>query len=962
MRRMFHPRTIRGKLTGWLLAAYVLFSLIYIYTYLGRYHDQRRMVTQDHLRITQLLALSVSNFLDSTSKFQIAAGHWLVGRGPVTKSCSKYLRKVRASHPDHLSDSFLDPRGRLVGSDPPNSGNPDLGSQADVRRVISGAVVGISAHHRNAAGRMVFDISSAITANGKMLGIVRTEMDAQCLERLLPAKFSQAIMIVATDSGGSEVYRDTSDSLRLRAEQLRRAAFYRGAVERHAPEAEIFTLPGVDGQLLGSAVPLSLTNWIVLSVRPAGDALQHSKADLVRGLSASLGLTAAFLLLFWLRSGVWLGDNLRRLTRGAAALAVGDLRKRIHVQTGDELEKLAVAFNQMAESLQAHERHVQSRSTSLQGLLDVAQVVMSSLDIEVVATAVLQAVHRRYGAISAAIYLCGEDARDIDLLAYNRHSHPLAENPPEEWRALAARALRRKAVEVSAPSSGGQQALSLTGLSPDVFIAVPLVAADRQVGVLVGRFAGDELAEPAELEERMDLLRVFGSHAAMGLQNAESYARVEAHSSSLAAWLDELSALRYVTEAITASLDLREVQQTLARLTCDVVKASSSVILHMDARGDLKVSESHNLSSEMRKACECRLGEPVAGLAAIQQRPLSVSNLVKQYPDHPMAIRAAEEGLYGFLSTPLIGGGEVIGTIDIWMAKPCEFTQGQMDLVSSIAAHAAMVIQNARLFGKEYRIAETLQNVLLGNLPRDLVGIEIGCKYAPALEEARVGGDFYDVFLLPEDKIGIVIADVSGKGLEAAMQTAMCKYMLRGFAHHMPDSPAEVLRMVNEALCDYADSKFYITVFYCVLDIHAGKLTYANAGHPPPIWITESGEKHTLLYQTGMPVGLECEKRYQQRGVETSAGDILVMYTDGLMDARQGVNTLGIEGLQDILFSLDPQQSVQALVEQLYRQTLLYSRDGARDDMAVVAAQIVGVDARTPVEAKWQGGIGVDST
>ncbi|MDO8683203.1 MAG: SpoIIE family protein phosphatase, partial [Armatimonadota bacterium] len=507
-------------------------------------------------------------------------------------------------------------------------------------------------------------------------------------------------------------------------------------------------------------------------------------------------------------------------------------------------------------------------------------------------------------------------------------------SPPEEWHKIAWTTHRIRALH-SAPRQADDSS-SDAGL----VIGSPLIAGDRSVGVLVVRFAEEDFAEDDSQWQLFELLRAFGSYAAVALQNARSFARTEDYSRSLAAWLDELSALRYVTEAITASLDLREILQTLARLSCDVMKAHACAIMMMDNSGQLTISEAHNISSQVWDLCACRIGEPVSGIAAAEKRPIPCRDMPADYPDLKIARYARDHGLHGFLSVPLISGREAIGTIDVWMEEPCDFTAYQMDLLSSIAAHAAMAIQNARLFGKEYRIAETLQSVILGGIPENHAGLELGCKYAPALDEARVGGDFYDFVPLPGGKLGVVIADVSGKGLEAAMHTAMCKYMLRGFAYHMPDSPGRVLEMVNDALCGYSSFRFYVTMLYCVIDPAVGSLKCANAGHPPAILISDSGQRQVLLYQTGMPVGFETGKSYQEKTVRLSVEDMLILYTDGLIEARRGTETLGIEGLQEMLFSAAEEQDPQALVERIYSETLQYAKDGVRDDMAIVAVRV----------------------
>jgi len=948
MKRLHRPTSIRGKLALWLLAALALLSFISAHIGYRQYKAQRlalmRVQRQERESSAKLIAASLDSLVGDAIRSQKVAGRFLVQSNLAPGSSRRCLIATCRAHPSYISASYISLRGEVMASSDSELVGTNLSLLEDVESVLSGKAWTVSGAHRSSSKPRRFAISSAVYRHGYLAGVIRTEIRADSLGRILPPDMGQGTTALIIDRRGREVCLRAAAGLRIPREVITRADFVRKAVTRRVAGSGALSIRS-GGPWVGCAAPTSVANWTVIAIQSTGHLLQEPLANFARGLYLSLGLTLAFLLLFWWRCGVWLGENMRRLTHGAAALAVGDLRKRIHVHTNDELEELASAFNRMAENLLAHERQIESKSAALKGLLDVAQVVSSSLDLEIVASAVSHAVNRRFGASAAALYLTCREDPEPELLVYNRYDEHSPEAPPEEWRRMARRARKENGPQTATEDE------DIYSASRRILIGVPLVAGDEPTGVLVGGFPRDELADEDSLQERMDLLRVFASHAAAALRNAQTYAFTRDYSDNLATLLDELSALRYVTEAISSSLDLQEVLQTLARLTCDVVRAQACAIMMMDPTGVLTASESFNLSQEMRKRCQCRIGEPVSGVTAVERSPVAVRDIAERYPDLELAKAAASEGLHGCLSVPLITNKEVIGTIDVWMSQPCDFSPYQVDLLSSIAVHAAIVIQNARSFGKEYRIAETLQSVITGSMPSSVGGLKLGCKYAPALDEARVGGDFYDLIPLPGDKLGIVIADVSGKGLGAAMHTAMCKFMLRGFAYHLPDSPAKALGMVNDALRDYAGSRFFVTVFYGVIDPATGVLTYANAGHPPPIWVSEDGMRQTLLYQTGVPVGLDAGTRYEERSARLSDGDALVLYTDGLVDVRRGEDTLGIEGLQEILFAAK-EQDPQAMVERLYTEALLYAKDGVQDDTVVVALRAVELGLAYRVESQ----------
>ena len=165
------------------------------------------------------------------------------------------------------------------------------------------------------------------------------------------------------------------------------------------------------------------------------------------------------------------------------------------------------------------------------------------------------------------------------------------------------------------------------------------------------------------------------------------------------------------------------------------------------------------------------------------------------------------------------------------------------EFAQALAAQAAVTLENAQLFAdlevsyqREKRIAGELQKNLLPAIPAQVGAFEFAHEYQAALEEAQVGGDFLDHFALNGARVGFVMADVSGKGLKAAMQTAAVKYTLRAFAHDMPLEPGRVLAHVNNVLCgEMSVPDGFVTLFYGVLDTHSGELVYANAGHEPPL-------------------------------------------------------------------------------------------------------------------------------
>ena len=197
-------------------------------------------------------------------------------------------------------------------------------------------------------------------------------------------------------------------------------------------------------------------------------------------------------------------------------------------------------------------------------------------------------------------------------------------------------------------------------------------------------------------------------------------------------------------------------------------------------------------------------------------------------------------------------------------------------------------------------IAETLQKSFLPSALPLIDGYEFADAYLPAQEDTQVGGDFYDLIELDNGVLGVVIGDVSGKGVSAAIYTAMAKYMLRGFAHENPE-PVSVLSRLNDAVSRYARGDVFITLFYGILYTDERRLVYSNGGHERPLLFNCAQKTCNSLNSTGPAIGIIPKSIYTQMEVTLSDGEALLLFTDGITEARRNKDFLGPEGLKNII-------------------------------------------------------------
>ena len=232
---------------------------------------------------------------------------------------------------------------------------------------------------------------------------------------------------------------------------------------------------------------------------------------------------------------------------------------------------------------------------------------------------------------------------------------------------------------------------------------------------------------------------------------------------------------------------------------------------------------------------------------------------------------------------------------------------GQQRCVQWLAAQIASALHNAEVYAQTLAHQRVEQELALAwqiqssFLPHDLPHVP-GWQLAATLKPAReVSGDFYDVIPLPNGRFGILVADVSGKGMGAALYMALSRTLLRTYAIQHHARPDYVLGVANRRILMDTDARMFVTVFYGVLDPITGELTYCNAGHNPPYLLSSQNERPVQeLRRTGIPLGIFEGETWEQSAVQLAPGDTLVLYSDGITDAQDEHETLfGEERLRE---------------------------------------------------------------
>ncbi|MBA4419775.1 MAG: hypothetical protein C0391_01365 [Anaerolinea sp.] len=264
-----------------------------------------------------------------------------------------------------------------------------------------------------------------------------------------------------------------------------------------------------------------------------------------------------------------------------------------------------------------------------------------------------------------------------------------------------------------------------------------------------------------------------------------------------------------------------------------------------------------------------------------------------------------------------------------------------MELLTGIAQQTALAIQNSQLQSKE-AIREQLERelVIARNIQKTFLPAELpvppGWKMDVCWRTAReVGGDFYDAFTLPDGRIAILVADVTDKGMSAALYMTVTHTLLRTVSQQV-DNPAEILYRVNELLLRDTPHGMFITAFLGILDHKNGEFIYSNAGHNLPICRHPDGRLEKLL-KGGMPLGIMEDLTLQGHTFHFRHGDSLILFTDGVTEASTATDYFGDQRLEAAIFNADGNEPEQILDSIEKALVLFQGSETPSDDVTILA-------------------------
>lgn len=522
-------------------------------------------------------------------------------------------------------------------------------------------------------------------------------------------------------------------------------------------------------------------------------------------------------------------------------------------------------------------------------LFELGREVTSVLDLDELLQKLPQLIARLTKFNAFAVYLLDDKRRELSIAYSVGYPHD---------RATSIRLELGQGLVGTAVAEGETLLVNDVHADPRYVEVVPGSAAElvvpmRRKGRVTGalNLLSDTRGQFTENDALM--LRQFGAHVAVAIENAKLFEHERQYTSTLETLSD-------IAREFGSILNLEELLTRIANLTRRVIDYRTFGILLIDQDSqelELRVAVRYGTSAETPRI---KVGSGLVGYAALHKEAVLVPDVSKD----PRYINLVTD-VRSELVIPLLVKDKCIGVFDLESPELDAFTKSHADILSLLASQAAVAIENARLYQtiraneirleKEIRFAQRVQVALLPTaLPKRLKGVDVAARFSPARE---LGGDLYD-FLAPEPhSLVVAVGDVSGKGAPAALYSAFAGELVRSRTfrrRYTTDrtSPAGVLASMNTILNERQLEEYYCTLCYAAFDFKRRVVVMANSGLPYPLHCRlidrrpDGSVPVRVIELAGVPLGALPGSSYDELTFDLAAGDAFVFCTDGVFEAR----------------------------------------------------------------------------
>jgi len=560
-------------------------------------------------------------------------------------------------------------------------------------------------------------------------------------------------------------------------------------------------------------------------------------------------------------------------------------------------------------------------------------------------------------------------AARLRVCVYDRHGQLIACSPAESDFALLTRHVLNRLppnlVLTAVPAHDPPGNVAFVESEAVWYVVAPVYVEDRQAGYLgVGEFRDQppttkqwvlpgnrQGVDRPTLERAWEKLptldRAGHAHAVVTARwGARQLAQWVRRESRLLAATDQVALVGDIAELLTGQQDL---QRVLDRIVADTARVMNcpfcSMRLYDPKTDELAVKAVYNLPAEyLRKGAVLRASSAVDD-EALRGAIVYIEDMTRdpriQYPE-----QARAQGLVSMLTAGMIYRGSPVGVIRVYTDRRRRFRKAQRDLLRAVAYQAATAIVHAQLVEERLRNAQTQRQLALAGQLQERM-IRIPAPHHPRLETGlvfhpnyQVAGDFCDFVALCDGRLAALVGDVAGKGIPASLLMSSLRGALRAYARTCA-GPAELLTRLNRQLCSETLPSEFVTLLLVTVDGPARSLSYVNAGHEP--WLLLREGQVSTSDQADLVLGVNPDETYHEHTLPLHPGDLLLLYTDGAVDARNFAGEeFGRNRLRESFSTygnLPPQQVLNNIVWDIRRFVGLAEQT---DDLTMVAVRVQG--------------------
>jgi phosphoserine phosphatase RsbU/P len=381
--------------------------------------------------------------------------------------------------------------------------------------------------------------------------------------------------------------------------------------------------------------------------------------------------------------------------------------------------------------------------------------------------------------------------------------------------------------------------------------------------------------------------------------------------------------IQSITDAALSRLDDRALLAELLDRTRDVLGADTAAVLLLDApSGELIATAAAGLEEEVSHGVHIPIGQGFAGRIAAECRPVILDHVDDTTVLNPILW---VKGIQSMVGVPMVAGGKVIGVLHVGSLTPRTFTQADTELLQLAADRAAAAVQSIAANANRAAATALVRSLVPSALP-SVHGTEMAARYIPGT--GGVGGDWYDVFVLPSGELCVVIGDVAGSGLPAAVIMGRMRSALRAYALETRD-PSEVLGRLERKM-QHFEPDALATVLYAVIDPPLDRMHVCLAGHLPPVIARAGHCAEVIQVAGGAMIGIGADAQRPVTTVPVPPGALLCFYTDGLIERPGRVIDAGLDQLCQAMTAGPPEAACAAVM------AALVGSEPSRDDIALL--------------------------